>query len=271
MRYVLEKLSIVNLVILQLEHPTPLFQILLELSFELFQMLIYSTKVLVVVTCWHWHLVWVDELAGPIEVPVQPLALVRNLSVGVVKRAVAVALSLIVSLADVSGAVGVKSHPVLYIVKLFYVRGIRCVGLVYVIRLDGMRLIGGLLLLYALWVEFSLAESSVLHKVVFGHFSLWVYFLVRVGIVVLVRMIYARIFTRGFANRTVEFVLARVSFRGLKVLFGRVAGRFRFVNEGIAIKKLKIAVLDGKCIMRVFAWGVGVLTAHQLWVLDFVD
>ncbi len=144
-------------------------------------------------------------------------------------------------------------------------------GLVYVIRLDGMRLIGGLLLLYAFWVEFSLAESSVLHKVVFGHFSLWVYFLVRVGVVVLVRMIYARIFARGFANRTVEFVLARVSLRGLKVLFGRVAGRFRFVNGGIVIKKLKIAVLDGKCIMRVFAWGVGVLAAHQLWVLDFVD
>ncbi len=66
-------------------------------------------------------------------------------------------------------------------------------------------------------------------------------------------------------------MLARVSLRGLDVLFGRVAGRFIVVNGGIAIKKLKIAVLDGKCIMWVFARGVGVLAAHQLWVLDFVD
>jgi hypothetical protein len=113
-RHVLPELSLKHFIILQSQHSTSLLQILPKLSFELLQLLINPTQVIIVVRYRHCHFVWVDQLPTPIKVPLQPLPLVSNLTIRVVQRPIPMALPLLVSLPNISRTISVKCYPVLY-------------------------------------------------------------------------------------------------------------------------------------------------------------
>lgn len=102
MRHVLAELSLKHFIVLQSQHSTSLLHILPKLPFELLQVLINPTQVIVVVGYRHSHLVWVYQLPTPIKVPMQPVPLVGNLAIRVVKCPIPMALTLVVSFSNIS-------------------------------------------------------------------------------------------------------------------------------------------------------------------------
>ena len=114
MRHVLAKLSLEHLIILQSQHPPSLLHIPPKLPFKLLQMLINPTQVIVVVRHRHCHLVWVDQLPTTIKVPMHPLPLISYLAIRVVQCPIPMALTLVVSLPNISRTISVKCYPVLY-------------------------------------------------------------------------------------------------------------------------------------------------------------
>ena len=101
-RHILTKLSMINLIILQLEFTIALLKIMPEISFKLFQMLVNFSQIFEVVRWVHVNEVWIRKFTFSIEVAMEPLTFVCNFTVWVVEYSVSVALSFVICLAHVT-------------------------------------------------------------------------------------------------------------------------------------------------------------------------